>query len=139
VSRAETAGAEQRSENLGGHIGDIGLAGIDPVHPIWIDVKPGHGEAGLGEHHGFWQADVAEADDPYPCATIENLFLQFVRVYCHSKLQSFVSGPISNVEYRMLNHEGRTSSSFDIQNLAFSIRHCKTLLRKAACCQHFRR
>jgi hypothetical protein len=75
VSRPEATGADQGSQNLRGDIGDKGIADIDLIHPLWIDVKPGHREAGLGEHHGLWQADVAQADDPYTRTTIQDSLL----------------------------------------------------------------
>jgi hypothetical protein len=59
VNRSEAAGGDQRSQNLRGDIGDKGIAGIDLIHPLCINIKPGHGKAGLGEHHRLWQTDVA--------------------------------------------------------------------------------
>jgi hypothetical protein len=58
---------------LGQHIRDVRLTSVDFFDPLWIQVKAGNGKAGLGEHHGLGQADVAQADDADAGGAVKDL------------------------------------------------------------------
>jgi hypothetical protein len=60
---------------LGRHIRDVRLTTVDFFDPVWIQVKTRDGKASLREHHGLWQADVAQADDANASRAVKDLLL----------------------------------------------------------------
>ena len=69
---------------LGRHIRDIRLTTVDFLDPVWIQVKTRDGKAGLREHRGLRQTDIAQADDPDVGGPVQDFSLQRGRREKHS-------------------------------------------------------
>ncbi len=58
---AQFAGVDDFGERGAGDVADVGIAGVDAVDLVGIDVDSDHVETRLGELHGQRQANVAQA------------------------------------------------------------------------------